>query len=176
MHLLLKDPKSRIQLLRNLGRGAAILAVALAVRVPGYAAEAKAPAAGSGDTRPTAVRAIADPATGSCWLLERDPAHPGGPGRLVPARGDAIKDCSAGRPRAAQGAVFSPFRPVIRGGDRLVVVEKTAVVEAKLEATALGPAVAGAELQVRLQIGGRVVRAVAVAPGRAMLAPGTGRW
>jgi hypothetical protein len=59
--------------------------------------------------------------------------------------------------------------PVIRAGDRIVVEEHTDVVDAVLEAVALGPAVEQGPLDVRLRIGGRVVRVVALAPGRARL-------
>jgi flagella basal body P-ring formation protein FlgA len=58
-------------------------------------------------------------------------------------------------------------RPVIRAGDRLVVEENTAVIEARLEAVALGPAALGSSFDVRLKLGGKVARAVALAPGRA---------
>lgn len=127
------------------------------------------------------VREIDDPATGMRWLLERDPGHPGGPGRLVPVTGS---DLAAGRTRHrqlafhARSAVIkpSPYSPVIRAGDRLVIEENTAAVEARLTAVALSPAVAGASFEARLQFGGKVVRAVAVAPGRATLAPQTGAW
>jgi flagella basal body P-ring formation protein FlgA len=61
------------------------------------------------------------------------------------------------------------FLPVIRAGDRLTVEEHTAVVDAVLEARALAAAAMGAALDVRLTIGGRVVRAVALGPGRAAL-------
>jgi hypothetical protein len=59
--------------------------------------------------------------------------------------------------------------PVLRAGDRLIVEEDTPVVAAHLEATALGLATVGGELDVRLKIGGKVVRAVALGPGRAAL-------
>jgi hypothetical protein len=57
--------------------------------------------------------------------------------------------------------------PVIHAGDRLIVEENTRLVEARLAAVAMGPAIAGAPLDVRLTIGGKVMRAVALAPGRA---------
>jgi flagella basal body P-ring formation protein FlgA len=63
---------------------------------------------------------------------------------------------------------------VIRAGDRLIVEENTAVVEARLEAVALGAAAPGSTFNVRLRIGGRVLRAVALGPGRAALAPVNG--
>jgi hypothetical protein len=60
--------------------------------------------------------------------------------------------------------------PVIRAGDLIVVEEHTEVVDAVLEAVALGPAAEHGTLHARLRIGGRVVQATAVAPGRAQLA------
>lgn len=61
--------------------------------------------------------------------------------------------------------------PVIRTGDRLIVEENTALVEARLEAVALGPAQPGSSFNVRLVAGGKIVRAVALGPGRAAFAP-----
>jgi hypothetical protein len=107
------------------------------------------------------VREIDDPHTGGRWLLARDPVHPGGPGRLVLAGGVRITVPRPGAP------IVEPPHPVIHAGDRLVVEENTTVVEARLEAVALGPAAIGSPLDVRLKIGGTVVRAVALAPGRA---------
>jgi hypothetical protein len=114
------------------------------------------------------IREIDDPHTGARWLLMRNPIHPGGPGRLVLlANGDP-----SGGGRAA-GVELQPvnLRPVIRAGERLVVEEHTQVVEARLEAVALNPAAAGSVLNARLKMGGKVVRAVALAPGRAVLQP-----
>lgn len=109
-----------------------------------------------------AVRAIDDPCTGAQWLLVRDAEFPAGPGRLLLVAG----------PQSGLRQVPSSIAPqsVIRAGDRLVVEESSAVVEARLEGVALGPAIAGAAFEVRLRIGGRVVRAIALGPGRAALA------
>ena len=60
---------------------------------------------------------------------------------------------------------------MIHAGDKLIVEEHTAVVEARLEAVALGPAAQGAVFKARLKIGGKVVRAVAVSAGHAVFAP-----
>lgn len=106
------------------------------------------------------VREIDDPHTGARWLLVRDSTHPGGPGRLMLVRG-LREGVRSGEPG------IEPFLPVIHAGDRLIVEEHTAVVEARLEAVALGPAVVGSPLDARLKIGGNVVRIVALAPGRA---------
>lgn len=119
------------------------------------------------------VREIDDPSTGDRWLLLRQGAVPGGPGRLVLAAGQ--RNAAAGMfERSARRTTKSRLLPVIRAGDRLIVEEHTAVADAVLEAQALGPAALGSTLDVRLTIGGRVVRAVALASGRAVLQPETG--
>ena len=71
------------------------------------------------------------------------------------------------RPQPANQHDEARFHPVIHAGDRLTVEEHTAVADAALEARALNPAARGSALEVRLAIGGRVVRAVALGPGRA---------
>lgn len=111
------------------------------------------------------LRQIEDPSTGELWLLLRDRIRPAGPGRLVLARqrmntpGGPAEPLSRGE------------RPVIHTGDALMVEEHTAVVDARLEAVALEPAAKGAHFKARLKIGGKVVRVVAVSPGRASFAP-----
>ncbi len=119
------------------------------------------------------VREIDDPHTGDRWLLRRNDQVPGGPGRLVlvaahqSATGGAI-------PRAAGLNRDVQIPPVIRAGDRLILEEHTAHVDAVLEARAMNPAAPGASLDVRLTIGGNVVRAIALGPGRAALQTETG--
>ena len=129
------------------------------------------------------VREIDDPHTGGRWLLMRDSGHPGGPGRMVLATGPGSQALSKVRGETRIGiqnglepllAASAPVQPVIRAGDRLTVEENTAVVEARLEAVALNPAAIGSGLNVRLAIGGRVVRVVAVSAGRATLLAETG--
>jgi hypothetical protein len=129
------------------------------------------------------VREIDDPHTGKHWLLVRDEGHPGGPGRLVVAAGSPDEDSpgwdgqnqlGAAQSQAVAKSDLAALRPVIRAGDRLTVEEHTSVVEAYLEAVALGPAAAGVALNVRLRMGGRVVRAVALGPGSAAFQPETG--
>jgi hypothetical protein len=126
--------------------------------------------AASGDI----VREIDDPHNGDRWLLMRDESHPAGPGffRLVSTASGGRMDPSQAR-QTTPGADTPP--PVIRAGDRVVVEENTTVVEAHLVAVAMGPAWAGSAFNVRLSIGGRVVRAVAQGPGRAIFQEETGR-
>jgi hypothetical protein len=119
------------------------------------------------------VREIDDPHTGDRWLLVRNDRHPGGPGRLVLASVHGNESGGA-HSRAAVQAGEASFHPVIRAGDRLIVEEHTARVDAVLEARALGPAAAGSAFDVRLKIGGKVVPAMALAPGRAAFQPETG--
>ena len=115
------------------------------------------------------LRQIEDPSTGDLWLLARDPNRPAGPGRLVLARQQmkTQRAISSGPVQPLTAAV----RPVIHTGDALTVEEHTGVVDARLEAVALEPAVMGAHFKARLKIGGKVVRAVALSPGRASFAP-----
>jgi hypothetical protein len=113
------------------------------------------------------LREIDDPHSGARWLLLPNPNHPGGPGRLVLAAG-------GDRTGSAAVAIAVPARPVIRAGDELVVEENTVVVEARLEARALGSASLGNTLHARLKMGGKVVPVVALGPGRAALEPEMG--
>lgn len=114
-------------------------------------------------------REIVDPNNGDRWLLLRNNNRPGGPGRLVLAQptvsGPTISSLSRAPSRQATAEVAQI--PVIRSGDRLIVERSTAIVEERLEAVALGPAVTGASFDVRMVIGGKVFRAVALGPGRA---------
>jgi len=117
--------------------------------------------------REIVLREIKDPQTGAHWLIVANAANPAGPGRMVLA------------PDASRSDGAEPTRQVapvvaIHRGDRVVVEEHTRVAEAYLEAVAMEPAVAGASFHVRLKIGGKVVGAVATAPGRATLMPSTG--
>lgn len=111
------------------------------------------------------LREIDDPSTGNRWLLLRDPEHPGGPGRLVLAN---AADAGTGPRRVRRLTPVVPHS-VIHGGDQVVVEETTPVLEARYEGVALGPAEKGKSMNVRLKVNGRVVRAVALGPGRAAL-------
>lgn len=145
-----------------------------------------------GDYRGGVYRVIDDPHNGDRWLLLHNSTYPGGPGRLVLAEGrvrtgtrGSVETASSGQQAGAPGQPIQgqpmraqqiaaqqiPEKPVevIRPGDRLVVEEESAVVSARLEAIALAKAEAGAPLQARLVLGGKVVRVMALGPGRAAL-------
>jgi len=172
----------KAEMKKTLGIGLLLLGMVLAVRAQspagtrsgailslGGLAQAEGPARGE------VVREIDDPHTGDRWLLLRNERVPGGPGRLIPAAAHRLAHINSSQPAAgnAEGIEAMPL-PVIRAGDRLIVEEHTAVVDAVLEARALSPAVVGAGLDVRLTIGGSMVRAVATGPGRAALETGAG--
>jgi hypothetical protein len=116
----------------------------------------------SGTNAGELIREIDDANSGDRWLLVRNASHPEGPGllllvsiaRVVPAHTTPLAETPA---------------PIIRIGDRVIVEENTATVNARLDGAAMAPASAGLAFSVRLSIGGQIVRAVAVAPGRAVL-------
>jgi hypothetical protein len=130
-------------------------------------------ALGQSSGRGEIIREIDDASTGDRWLLERNEQNPGGPGRLVRVAAHPGAHGGASARAADQTGEAQPL-PIIHAGDRLIVEEHTAVVDAVLEARALNPAAQGSTLEVRLTIGGNVVRAVALAPGRAALQPQAG--
>ncbi len=118
------------------------------------------------------LKEIDDSCTGDRWLLVRDTDHPAGPGRLVRITRTGRLVQTGGQeatiPNSREGAAV----PVIHTGDALILEESTPLVEARLEARAMGPAVCGGEFEARLAIGGKIVRAVALGKGRAaFLAP-----
>jgi Chaperone for flagella basal body P-ring formation len=110
------------------------------------------------------LREIDDAANGCRWLLERDTEHPGSPGRMV-----LIAGCVQGlRSDAAKiDGATTLAASVIRVGDRVVLEAHTAAMDVQLEAVALTPAAVGSEFVARMKLSGQVLRAVAVARGRA---------
>jgi hypothetical protein len=153
---------------RGIERGIWLAAAACALSATGLCGQSspgtrQAPEAGRAAAQ--AVREIDDPPVGRRWLLERDPLRPSGPGRLVAVAAGAS-------PLAAEAAAALP---VVHAGERVIVEWNTPVIDARLEAVALNPAPVGAALSVRLVIGGHVVRARALGPGRAELLAGDGR-
>ncbi len=110
-----------------------------------------------------------DSSLGRRWLLYRNPRHPEGPGRWIALTVAApIPSQVASLPVQGSGALQ---RPTIRAGDRVILEESTPIVEARLEAIALVSAFPGSRLRVRIVLGGKVLEAIAIAPGRVALAP-----
>jgi hypothetical protein len=112
-------------------------------------------------TQDRVFREIRDPNTGAHWMLLKNAQNPAGPGRIVPAA-KAGSDMGSIAPAELPAIVIHP-------GDRLVVEEHTPVLEAHLEGTAINSAMTGSCLAVRLKVGRKVVRAVAIEAGRAAL-------
>lgn len=141
--------------------GVAVMS-ALLVAGPVARAWAGGPPAGAGygNRAVELVREIDDPASGARWLLWRDAAQPGRPGRLTLVSGTQ----TAGG--AAEHAT-RPDAPVVRVGDRVLIEEHSPRVDVVLEGIALTPARAGERLRVRLTAGGLILRAVALGPGSA---------
>lgn len=105
------------------------------------------------------LREITDPHSGQQWLLVANAENPAGPARLVIASGFAVS------PDRRQPAL------AIHVGDRIVVEEHGAAMDAYFDAAALEAAAIGLRFNARLKIGGRVVKAVALGPGRAEVQP-----
>jgi hypothetical protein len=123
-------------------------------------------------SRPELVREIADLNNGSRWLLLRDASNPGGPGRLMQENvenADLTDQSRKAILRKVSKSDAVPQCAIIRAGDRLLIEEHSPVFDARFEGVALQPAVAGGSLAVRLTVNGKIIRAIAKAPGRAIV-------
>ena len=110
-----------------------------------------------------AFRSMHDPHTGLTWVVETDPKHAGGPGRMILAEGDL----------RAGGDGSLPDRILIHAGQKVIVEQHTPLLDAAFEALALNPALAGSGLKVRLRATGKVMSAYAISKGKAVLLPST---
>jgi hypothetical protein len=129
------------------------------------AASGASPGPEAGAVRGRLVRVMDDPSTGARWLLYEDTEHPGRPGKLI-----AVSlEQAAGSQAFSRTGEADRARVAVHAGDLLTVEEHTPVADSTLAAVALGQAREGEELEVRLKIGGRVVKAVAEGAGRARL-------
>jgi hypothetical protein len=174
-----RDDKTR----RRIGKGILMLLM-LATSAPVMAQKVIPSACGPEKVDPTLIdhgiektkrqrkmfREITDSNSGARWILWSDPAHPGGPGYLAPAPLEAGTEALKNRTDRSD-LNLAIAAPCIHVGDKIVVEEHTAEADISLEAVAMEPAGMGSPFQARLKIGGKVVRAVALAPGRATLAP-----
>lgn len=122
----------------------------------------------TGDWR--VIRSFEDASTHQSWTVVRDKKQPAAPARLwgpTILRGAGCASAEESREALLQTA----SRLIIHAGDSLIVDEHTAIVDARLEATALNAAAGGERLKIRLKIGNRIVEAVAIEPGRAEMVP-----
>jgi hypothetical protein len=119
-----------------------------------------------------ALRIIDDQGTGRRWLLVRQFDRPEAPALLLQM--SLNQSCS--QLLIADSAWRSPTAhqklslPIIRPGDSVILSEDSEISDARLEAIALQPAATGQVLMVRLKLGGHLLRAVATAPGSALIA------
>ena len=122
------------------------------------------------------AREIRDPLNGYRWVLVPNSRVPSGPGRLLLAGGTESSNGQIDASSQGVKLIVSHARPafVIHAGDGVIVEEHTAIIDSRLEAVALSPAARGAEFQVRLKMGGAMVRAVAAGAGHATLWGGNG--
>jgi len=124
-----------------------------------------------------AIREIDDPSTGERWVLSGDDLHPGGPGRwtrISPQISPQVSQGLSARFRSSgvgnEAARARARALVIHSGDEVTVEEHTAVADARLQAVALAAAAAGERLRARLNVGGKIIEAVALGRGRAVFA------
>lgn len=107
------------------------------------------------------------------WRMERDPAHPERPARLVEIPWDsAAADLNHPEPRRAAAV---PQPPAVRAGMHVTVIRHGATAEICLRGTALGTARTGERVAVRAGLGNAVVHGVVRGPGLVELASGDGR-
>ncbi len=118
-----------------------------------------------------AVRIIDDHGTGRRWLLVLQLDRPEAPALLLqmPDNHSCSKLPVAGFERRPPPSHQNLPLPVIQPGDSVILSENSPVSDARLEAIALERATAGQALTLRLKLGGHLLRAVATAPGSAVL-------
>lgn len=120
------------------------------------------------------IRDIYDPSSAARWLLMRDPACPGGPGKLLLV---SAQNLTVGQASTAQPPPPESLIPILRAGDPITLEMHTGNADVWLEAVALNPARLGAPVLARIKIDGRTVHALAAGHGRAILAePATEAW
>jgi len=124
---------------------------------------------------------IMDPCLGTRWQRIANSQHPGGPARMVIVSMSEV--LASGHPGAAESRTPAAPPMVIHAGDRLLVEQKSPVLEAHLAAVALEPAALGQLLRVRLRAGanaeagtnGPVIQVEAAGPGLARWNAGVSR-
>lgn len=119
-----------------------------------------------------AVRIIDDQGTGRRWLLVWQFDRPEAPALLLqmPDSHSCSKFLFADFEWRSPTAHQKLSLPIIRPGDSVILSEDSPISHARLEAVALQSAATGQVLTVRLKLGGHLLRAIATAPGCALLA------
>ena len=117
----------------------------------------------TGDWR--VIRSFEDVGTHQSWTVVQDKKRPAAPARLVGPT--ILHGGRASAEESGEALLQMASRLIIHAGDSLIVDEHTAIVDARLEATALGAAARGERLKVRLKTGDRIVPAIAMEPGQA---------
>lgn len=147
------------------------LAAIMAIHAQPASKPPASPASGAADPA-SVLRDIYDPSSGARWLLVRDPAHPGGPAKLLLLGASAAPvDRIPGTRIPSRDSLI----PAILAGDEITLEVHSGAADGWLEAVALNPARLGASVQVRVKIDGRTLPAIAAGHRRATLA-GTEAW
>lgn len=160
---------------REMLAATSFLAIMLFARGDAGCAAVKGEGDSTHDVNLRALRTTDDLSTGSQWVLTRDPVHPEAPGRWCKSVGKRMGPHLETHNGPRDPHMVLGSRPaVVHSGDRLLVVDHSAVVEARFDAVALNAAIVEGELYARLRFSGKIVRVVALGPGRATLAPEAG--
>lgn len=134
--------------------GVAFLSLPCTAQPPRIVASAQAPPGLRGEV----LRETVDPCLGMHWQWIADPAHPGWPYHLVMV-GSTFPSASTASVVTASHTASEPVQAVaaarvIRAGDLITVRQQSGAISARLQALALGSAMAGHPLRVRLTISG----------------------
>jgi hypothetical protein len=164
------------------------LLLSLTFRSEGQSKSSSAPGSAPssmGDINPRSVapsrsagcHVIEDHSNHQLWLLTRNPDRPEAPATLIPilpGLSDSSPSEQGGKPRTA----ISPVKrgvTIIRSGEAVALYEDSSFMRLRLGGIALSTAAVGENITVRLTIGGRPLRAIAIGPGRAQLLAGVNR-
>lgn len=122
-----------------------------------------------------AVRVIEDPASHRRWLIEQNLERPDWPARVIQVpQGLSCWNDTRRSDQAEKRNGLDRSKRVVQAGETLRIVEESPVFRADLEAVALKNGGRGDWISARLRIGGKVVRAIVAAPGRAVLVDNSG--
>ena len=118
------------------------------------------------------AQSFADPGTCKRWRYERNGDHPSWPPRLVMVSDEVSCSSQSNVNPGMKGQKTEWLRHhtiIVLAGDELAVSDETAALLANLEGVALNNGSPGEVIGVRLRLGGRIMRAQVLAPGRVRL-------